>query len=49
LVINLESTRPRVRTCNELQHEVREDGRIFGGEEWQENVCNREERNGRSS
>jgi hypothetical protein len=31
--MNLESTRQRVRTSNELQHEVRKDGRIFGGEE----------------
>jgi hypothetical protein len=26
-----------------LQNKVREDGRIFGGEEWQEKVYNREE------
>jgi hypothetical protein len=25
------------------QNEVREDGRIVGGEGWQEKVCNREE------
>jgi hypothetical protein len=36
----LESTRPR----NRWQDEVREDGRIVGGEEWQEKVLyNREE------
>jgi hypothetical protein len=25
-----------------MQDEVREDGRIVGGEEWQEKVCDRE-------
>jgi hypothetical protein len=35
LYMNLESTR--------WQDEVREDGRIFGGVEWQEKVYNREE------
>jgi hypothetical protein len=39
LYMNLESTRPRSR----WQNEVREDGRIVGGEEWQEKVCNIEE------
>jgi hypothetical protein len=39
LYMNLESTRPRIR----WQDEVREDGRIVGGEEWQEKVYNREE------
>jgi hypothetical protein len=39
LYMNLESTKPR----NRWQDEVREDGRIVDGEEWQENVCNREE------
>jgi hypothetical protein len=32
-------TRPR----NIWQDEVWEDGRIAGGEEWQEKACNREE------
>jgi hypothetical protein len=39
LYMNLESTRPRYR----WQDEVREDGRIVGGEEWQEKVYNRKE------
>jgi hypothetical protein len=39
LYMNFESTRPRGR----WQDEVREDGRIGGGEEWPEKVCNREE------
>jgi hypothetical protein len=43
LYMNLESTRPRGRTRNRWQHEVRKDVRIVGGEEWQEKVCNREE------
>jgi hypothetical protein len=37
--MNLETTRPRKR----WHYEVREDGRIVGGEQWQENVYNREE------
>jgi hypothetical protein len=37
--MNLESTRPR----NRWQDEVREDGRIVSGKEWQEKVYNREE------
>jgi hypothetical protein len=32
LYVNLETTRPR----NRWQDEVREGGRIVGGEEWQE-------------
>jgi hypothetical protein len=32
--ITLESTRPRGRLRNRWQDEVREDGRIVGGEEW---------------
>jgi hypothetical protein len=40
---NLESTRPRGRPRNRWQDEVREDGRIVGGEEWQEKVYNRKE------
>jgi hypothetical protein len=34
--INLESTRPRGRPRNRWQDQVREDGKIVGGEEWQE-------------
>jgi hypothetical protein len=41
--MNLESTRPRGRQRNRWQDEVREGGRIVGGEEWQEKVYNREE------
>jgi hypothetical protein len=43
LYMNLERTRFRVRPRNRWQDEVREDGRIDGGEEWQEEVYNREE------
>jgi hypothetical protein len=43
LYMNLESTRPRGRRRNRWQVEVREDGRIVGGEEWQEKVYNRKE------
>jgi hypothetical protein len=43
LYVNLESTRPRGRPRNRWQDEVREDGRIVGGEEWQEKVYNRGE------
>jgi hypothetical protein len=43
LYMNLETTRPRGRPRNRWQDEVREDGRIVGGEEWQEKVYNREE------
>jgi hypothetical protein len=42
LYMNLE-TRLRSRPRNRWQDEVREDGRIVGGERWQETVCNREE------
>jgi hypothetical protein len=41
--VNLESKRPRVRPRHRWQDEVREDGRIVGGEEWKEKVYNREE------
>jgi hypothetical protein len=34
--LNLESTRPRGRPRSRWKDEVREDGRIIGGEEWQE-------------
>jgi hypothetical protein len=43
LYMNLESTRPRGRPRNRWEDEVREDGRIVGGEEWLEKVYNREE------
>jgi hypothetical protein len=33
--MNLETTRPSGRPRNKMQDEVREDGRIVGGEEWQ--------------
>jgi hypothetical protein len=33
---HLETTRPRGRPRNRWQDEVREDGRMVGGEEWQE-------------
>jgi hypothetical protein len=42
LYMSLE-TRLRGGPRNRRQNEVREDGRIVGGEEWQEKVCNREE------
>jgi hypothetical protein len=41
--MNLESTRPRGRPRNRWKDDVREDGRIVGGKEWQEKVYNREE------
>jgi hypothetical protein len=43
LYMNLETTRMRGRPRNKWQGEVREDGRIGGGEEWQEKAYNREE------
>jgi hypothetical protein len=39
LCMDLETARPR----NRWQDEVRKDGRIVGGKEWQEKVYNREE------
>jgi hypothetical protein len=36
LYINFETTRLMGRPRNRQQDEVREDGRIVGGEEWQE-------------
>jgi hypothetical protein len=42
LYVNLE-TRLRGRPRNRWQGEVREDGRIVGGEWWKERACNREE------
>jgi hypothetical protein len=44
--MNLESTIPRGRPRNRWQDEVREGRRLVSGEEWQEEV---RDRNGRSS
>jgi hypothetical protein len=44
LYINFDSTRPRDRTRNRRQDEVREDLRTVGGEKWQQKECNREGR-----
>jgi hypothetical protein len=41
--MNLGITRLRGRPRNRWQDEVREDGRIVGGEGWQEKVHDREE------
>jgi hypothetical protein len=38
LCLNLEPTRPRGRLRNRWQDEVSKDGRIVGGEDWQEKV-----------
>jgi hypothetical protein len=43
MYVNLETTRFRSRPRNRWQDEIWEDGRIVGGEEWQEKVRNREE------
>jgi hypothetical protein len=43
LYMNLGTTRLRGRPRNRLQDKVREDGRIVGGEGWQEKVHDREE------
>jgi hypothetical protein len=43
LYMNLETIRLRGRPRNRWKDEVREDGRIVGGEGWQEKVHNREE------
>jgi len=43
LYMNFEATVLRGRPRNRWQDEVREDGRIVGGEGWQEKVHNREE------
>jgi len=43
LYMNLGTTRLRGRPRNRQQDEVTEDGRIVGGEAWQEKVHNREE------
>jgi hypothetical protein len=41
--MKVEATRPRGRPRNRWQDEVSEDGRIVGGEKWQEKVYDREE------
>jgi hypothetical protein len=41
--MNLGTTRLRGRSRDRWQDETRKDGRIVGGEEWQEKVHNREE------
>jgi hypothetical protein len=41
--MNLETTRLSGKPRNRWQDEVREDGRIVGGEEWKEKEYNREE------
>jgi hypothetical protein len=41
--MNLETIRLRGTPRNRWQDEVREDGRIVSGEEWQEKVYNRQE------
>ena len=41
--MNVETKRLIGRPRNRWQDEVREDGRIVGGEGWQEKVHNREE------
>ena len=46
LYTNFGTTRLKGRPRNRWQDEVREDGRIAGGEEWQEKV---HDKNGRSS
>jgi hypothetical protein len=43
LYMNLGTTRLKGRPRNRWQDGVREDGRIVGGEGWQEKVHNREE------
>ena len=43
LYMNVGTTRLRGRPRNRWQDEVREDGRIVGGEGWQEEVHDREE------
>jgi len=43
LYMNLGTTRLGSRPRNRWQDDVKEDGRIFGGEGWQEKLHNREE------
>jgi hypothetical protein len=42
LYMNLKTTRLRSRPNNRWQNEVKEDGRIVGGEGWKVKVYNRE-------
>jgi hypothetical protein len=42
LYMTFESTGPRDRPRNRWQNEARKDGRIVGGEKWQEKVYNRQ-------
>jgi hypothetical protein len=42
LSMKVEATRPRGRPRNIWQDEVSEDGRMVGGEEWQEKEYDRE-------
>jgi hypothetical protein len=44
LYMNLGTTRMRARPRNRWHNEVREDGRIVGGEGWQKKLHNREQR-----
>jgi len=41
--MNLETTRPRGRPRNRWLDEVKKDGRMVGGEEWQEKMYDRQE------
>ena len=43
LLMNLDTTKARGRPRNRWLDEVKEDGRMVGGEEWQEKVYDREE------
>jgi hypothetical protein len=43
LYMKLGTTKLRGRPRNRWQDEVREDGKIVGGEGWQEKICNSEE------
>jgi hypothetical protein len=43
LCTNLETKRPRGIPRNRWEDEVREEGRVVGGEEWQEKLYDREE------
>jgi hypothetical protein len=43
IYMNLKTTRLRGRQINRWRDEVREDGRIAGGEGWKEKIWNREE------
>jgi hypothetical protein len=43
LSMKVDATRPKCRPRNRWQDEVSEDGRMVGGEEWQEKVYGREE------